>query len=962
MLLAASCATVKNYPLVQAGKPASCIVLPDNFSTTEKHAADELSLFLEKVTGAQVAVQNAPAKDLYNIYLGTTEAKNIPRSAAIDKAVSKLQDDGFVLAADKEGVRIISKKPLGVLYGAYEVLKKYAGMRWFAPGSDNEYCPKNATIVVPEQVTVSNPSFKVRTIGVVCIYNQKTIDTWDWLVRNGMFIHLSKYEFNNYRDELEKRGAMTSGGGHSFSSLLSDDLFDSHPEYFCLKNDKRIPQSGRLDLASGKRGRGGQANQPCTSNPKVVEIMIDGINQYLDPPPKGGIYLIGANDVTAWCQCENCVKLDPPEEKQKHFVSTRYYNLVNQIAGEVYKTHPGADLQAWAYQDYQFPPAGVVPDPRISIEACIHGRCYRHSMADLKCQANEKYRDMLNQWRKFQNPVSTLEYTDATTLLLYIPIEKTFAEDIKYYKKIGLAGCELFTVPPDGKFGQPWQAPRYRESMLSLWQTYYIAAQFFWNVEADYDQIHEDMGSKYYGRAWPVMREYRALLTKSFMETSGHILGHGGTPGYMAGKCLEKPGVEARLRQLLDEAEKLAGDDQSSLKRIKRDRQYFQSYWQDMRREFLRKLPQELNVNKRIGKIVIDGNFTEDDWQKTDFTTNFIVLDGETAADPQTFVKILCDDDNIYFAVEAMEPEPGKMKIKSTERDAALWADSSLEFFINAPMSEKYAHIILNPKGIFYDSMAVSGNSADVAFDSQAEISAVVLKDRWVAEVRIPTAVLGRKIKDGEVWKINVARNRCLIDGTHQVSSWCNGSFHSPEIFRSVAFGGAGLIQNGDFEDVEKISEMPSYQKTALAKWKCAGDSAPCKWSFHSDYAGEAAVMEDGAASGRRYLRLKSAVTNGLLIINQRLNINEADSLLVRAKVRGKGVVSTMTWLHDKKTGQFFGEPAFGEKKVDTGDWTNYEAIYNYDGQKYLTFALYVTSNDGLDLDDVTITRGKTLP
>ncbi len=793
LFMLAACAFADDCDLVKDGKATSCIVLPDNAGLAEKHAANELALFLEKVTGAKLAIRDTPSKDLCNIYLGTAEAKNMPRSAAVDTAVSRLKDDGFVLAADKDGVRVIGKKPVGVLYGAYEILKKYADMRWFAPGAEYEWFAKKQSVSVPEQITVSNPSLAIRRFWFAC--SVPGTNSWDWMVRNGVTIQAYKREYKTWRAELEKRGAVILDGGNCFYQLLGDDLFAEHPEYFPLIDGKREKTAG----ASGANCR-----QPCTSNPKVAEIMAESLDKYLETTPKGGSYLVGNNDGTIWCQCENCKKIDPPDEKQKKYMGTRYYTFINKVAGEVYKTHPDADLWAYAYQNFQYPPTGVVPDPRISVQAAIHGRCYRHSMADLRCKVNDRYRDILSQWGKLKNTVSTLEFINASCFPSgYLPLEHVLTEDVKYYKKIGLAGCTFFTNPPDGIHRVPWDAPRYRENWLTLWQPYYLMAQLLWNADADYAALYEDMGSKYYGKTWPAMKKYRELLTKAYEETPGH--GAGG-----AGKCLEQPDVEKTLLSLLDEAEKAAGDDQAAMKKIKRDREYFQSYWQRPHEEYKSKIPKELNVRKRGDKIAVDGKFDEDDWKKADFITNFSAMGGKTAADPQTFVKMLYDENNIYLAIEAMEPEPAKMRIKVVERDGPLWDDCSLECFIAVPgTSEKYEHIIVNPNGVVYDALSLEANDNDAKFDSGLEIKTAILADRWITEIRIPTAALGRRIRDGETWKINIARSRYLVDGKSQLSSWSNGVFHGPEAYRSVVFGDRALIKNGDFEDAVDSKKKP---------------------------------------------------------------------------------------------------------------------------------------------------------
>jgi hypothetical protein len=310
------------------------------------------------------------------------------------------------------------------LYGVYHVLKKCADVRWFAPGAEFEYCPSRPTVAVPEQTTIATPSFPLRHLGFICAnVTSRSIDSWDWLVRNGMTIYTSKHVYKMHREELDKRGARINEGGHCFAYLLSDKLFDEHPEYFPQVDGKRTKQRPDGTLLT--------TNQPCTSNPRVRQIMTDGVNRFLETPPEGGSYLIGNNDGTGWCQCDQCVRLDPPDEREKRFVGTRYYTLVNQMAREIYRAHPEADLWAWAYQNYRWPPSGAVPDRRLTISACVHGRCYRHPMADPQCPANAWFREMLAGWMKFGNRVTVREYDECLPgTPQYVPAERVYAQDI----------------------------------------------------------------------------------------------------------------------------------------------------------------------------------------------------------------------------------------------------------------------------------------------------------------------------------------------------------------------------------------------------------------------------------------------------------------------------------------------------------------------------------------------------
>jgi len=924
--------------LVQDGQAASCIVLPDNGGPVEAHAASELALFLEKVAGARVAIQNTPSADLCNIYLGTTGAANVPRTTAMDAAILRLQDEGFLLAVDQDGVRIVSNKPVGVLYGAYEVLKKHAGLRWFAPGPDFEYCPRKSTLAIPDQLTVSNPSFRFRYVGSVCANtNSKTIDTWDWMVRNGMVIRTSKHVYRTHQTEFEKRAAECYHGGHAFAYLLSDKLFDRNPEYFGLFDGERLPQ----DLGNGRGAR----RQPCTSNPKVAEIMAETLNNYLDSPPPGGSYLIGNNDATNWCQCGNCTRLDPPGEKDKRFVGTRYYTFVNRVVDIVSTAHPDADLWSWAYQNYQHPPTGVAPDKRLSIAVCVHHRCYRHAMTDDQCPANTKFREILAGWLTFGNPVVTREYDECFPgEPPYLPTENVYCQDIKYYHKIGLSGFIPIVPPPDGKFGSRFNTRGIKEAWQATWQMRYLAAQLAWDVEADTDALIEDMGSKYYGPAWPVMSRYRAELVKMYEGTPGDIVY--GTPDYLLGKCLEKPGVEAMLLQLLGEAERAVAGNSALLKRVHRDREYFAMCWQTLHQEFLAKRQRELNVGRRSGALLIDGALDEADWSNAEFTGSFVATDGKTAAAPQTFVKMLYDSDAIYLAVEAMEPDPGKMKISVSAHDGPVWTDSSLEVFIAAPgMRGRYAQLVVNPRGVIYDSMAATGNTANVQFESQSDVRTTVHSDRWIAELRIPAAAFGRTIQDGETWKINVARNRRLLDAPSQSSSWSNGVFHGPEAFRSVSFGRTALLKNGDFEDAVVPNK---YQKKTA--WKFVGDRVPAHWTFHEGHPGSEALIEGGAASGNRFLRINDGW------IHQKINqpAQYRDDLLIRTNTRGKGVLALCMYLYDRDTQKNIPGKTLREVTVDSPQWTPIEAVYKCENDKILRLAFWIKGV--IDLDDVTVT------
>jgi hypothetical protein len=262
------------FTLVRDGRPTSCIVVGQNAGVVEKHAASELSAYLGKISrGSPVPVASEPSSELYNIRLGTLSDQGLAaRVAARDAAA--LTDEGFVLSAAHDGLVILGKKPVGVLYGVYEVLQKYAGIRWLAPGEDGEYYTPKPTIAVPAQSTVHNPSLRWRKIYfTVCTVNSHLADTWDWMVRNKMQPAKDAIRRMPASAEfLDRRGA-GSFGLCSFSAALGGfcagrtgketndrlaQMLREHPERCPLVQGNRLP----LSLA--------ERCQPCTTNPDVV--------------------------------------------------------------------------------------------------------------------------------------------------------------------------------------------------------------------------------------------------------------------------------------------------------------------------------------------------------------------------------------------------------------------------------------------------------------------------------------------------------------------------------------------------------------------------------------------------------------------------------------------------------------------------------------------------------------------
>ncbi|MBO4303967.1 MAG: DUF4838 domain-containing protein, partial [Lentisphaeria bacterium] len=643
----------KDVFLLKDGKAVSVILVGEKASPAERHAADELSLFLGRLSGgdAPKVLEKGKSSSLY------------PVSFALVKEDNEIREDGFRIKVTEKGTVISAKEERGLLYGAYEILKRYGKFRFLLPGEDGIYFEKKESLALPVSDTVHNPSSRFRTFFFECCNTNSPIkDTFDWALRNNMYIEVTPYQYQERRLHplLKERAPEVRGTIHSFSGLLSMDetgrssmevvrrFAREKPEYFPLVEGKR-----RTNLLTTS---GGDRAQPCTSNADVVRIMGDNLaSLYKKYGTKHFSCTLGNNDGTLWCECDSCRALDGKGENYNS-PANRYWFFVNQLAQRVYKEVPDADVRGWAYQNFHSVPKTVVPDKRLAVQLVFNRRCNRHTLTDPNCPINKIFLKHFTDWSKFPNPKFTWEQFNHSGAN-YMPMENTFVEDLYTYKKLGVEGCMLVVQPPDGIYGKIYDKTNVRDVWRNMWQTLYLSAAVLWDLTTDKNALLEEINALYYGKAWEGgMKEFRTLLDQAARTTPG-CFGHG-LQG-PAGRCLDHPGVHEKLLGALEKAKKAAGSDARVLAHVKTDERLFRTTWEAKRKEYLAS-HRDFAAFPRTAPIEIDGVLKEEDWKKASVITNFQNRKGE-AVKQQTFARIVYEKDFLYIGADLMEPVPEKM-------------------------------------------------------------------------------------------------------------------------------------------------------------------------------------------------------------------------------------------------------------------------------------------------------------
>lgn len=875
----------EEYLLVENGTPKCNVLINPGSSPAIKYAAKEFSSILARVSGGKAPEIMEKDGPLYPVCFVVNN----------DAACA---DEGYILSIGKKGIRITAKKDLGILYGVYNLLKDVTGIRWVYPGADGEYFRKQPTVKVVSGTKTVNPSFSYRSLSFHAAATQSKItDTWDWMIRNGLRINAfyGVYTYHDLAGEYDKRGAeLLQQPG--FSCLLGrgawnknmyqniDKLWETHKEYFPVINGKRT----KLER---------QAYQPCTTNPDVIRLSTDAVLEVFIDPMKGrGHTRLYNNDGTGWCQCDRCRAIDTPRDRKTGYVSNRYWTFLNAIAKQVFKNRPGIKLDGLAYQNFQAPPE-IKIDPRLGVQLSFNRVCYRHNIDDPKCLLNPKFCEYYTGWAEKGIPVIGREELGPQGDH-FQPAEETYVHLLKYYKKMGFAGTEIAIAPPDGWF-RPVRKD-YRIQWRSMWQSMYFHALYLWNINADFNKNDEEVNSLYYGRGWAGgMRDFRKLLRKAASETPG-CFGHGFSAPL--GRCLDQPGVHEKLRQYLSAAEKAAAldPDPRALAHVKFDRMRFRDCWEKSREIYLKNY-RELRSYQKTAPIEVDGVLDEPDWKNADIVTCFKSFsDPSKIAKVQTYARIVYEPEYLYVGLEMMEPEPKHMLTSIQMRDGAVWNDNDIELFLSHPdMGNSYFHFIFNAAGIVFDQKVTPGEKTDKAFNSSLLAKTRILNDRWVLELKIPTAELGEKCFPGQSWKVNMMRARLLKNHTKEISTLSGGAPHDTGTFMSVAFSmkrgisasrnesDSRLWKNGSFNELGKIH---SFYKNLNIK----ENKVPSGWVLAGGKNSMFAMEPIASGSKNYYLSVSyGKIMNDLLARSKRYRVN--------FRFRGEGNALFYIFRYDRK-------------------------------------------------------------
>lgn len=275
--------------------------------------------------------------------------------------------------------------------------------------------------------------------------------------------------------------------------------------------------------------------------------------------------------------------------------------------------------------------------------------------------------------------------------------------------------------------------------------------------------------------------------------------------------------------------------------------------------------PRTYVAYKASKKIVIDGSAEEIDWKKAPESQDFIDIEGEEIPKYQTNMKMLWDEEYLYFYAKMEEPH---IWATLKQRDTVIFYNNDFEIFIDPDGdTHNYYEFEMNALNTVWDLFIVKPYREPApivdSWDIQGLKSKVYVQgtlndasdedDFWSVEVAIPWRVLKEANSHNDIpleefWRINFSRVNWDFDleyGTYSRAKEDSGAFkheynwvwspqgvinmHEPEHWGYVYFSGKSPGEKEGFtipEDEKLKWEMYRLYRAQKAYKEEKGDWA----------------------------------------------------------------------------------------------------------------------------------------
>ena len=557
MLLLAVCLTAKETD----------VVIASDAPRATEIAAEELTNCLSQVFGAPVPVVRAKTPGRKAIVLDGTKG-GLGRDAFRIVATSDgVTIEGFdSTAKDPESIiKLPGEQEYGpqferaTLFGAIEFLERFAGCRFYFPGSLGTILPRAGRIEIPEGAFTVRPDFSIRRYG----YSDGPVPEELLAEYGGDWKKVKKAEF--YRLRMETKYLPCCHGIHKMR--LVQRFGKDHPDWFQLRADGTRSLNWQQNKYSGA---------PCYSSAITNEIYKD-IRAYLTGEPVGTrfpkdivrrwplcyhdrVIDVMPHDGMTPCRCERCQAAYAREPNKAYYATDLIWGFTAALARRLREDGiSDFEITQMSYGPNNSCPSFDLP-PEVRVMVAKNGPYSTANRAQF-----ETDRRAIVEWSR---------RTKGQTWLWGYP---------------GKAGALNIKGPPSlcprawGAYYQelaPYIIGAFAESETDHWifhyLNYYVFAKVCWNNRVDVDALLDEHYRLMFGAAASDLKAiYESLEDKWVRGVAGRVveteLGplNAPPPEFVIWEQLYSPAEIVRLESVFDAAEKKLASGSAELRRVR---------------------------------------------------------------------------------------------------------------------------------------------------------------------------------------------------------------------------------------------------------------------------------------------------------------------------------------------------------------------------------------------------------
>ena len=247
-----------------------------------------------------IVSDNRAVADTLNVYFKKALGVELPIASDIKgnkkyihlKNNSDFLTDYMSLSFSEYSITVQGNNSKMLSYGVYEFLENFLGVRWYS--TDLTVVPEITSFNIPlDKEIIYKPSVTTRTVHSRLFYKDSSFADK---------LKVSNEAFPNY---------VPNARVHTFHRFIPyDKFYDNHPEYYALRNGKRL------------------ATQLCLTNEKVLEIVKDSVASFFKKHDLSTVISVSQDDNTQYCMCDSCSEI---HEREGSPAGSMIY-FVNQIA------------------------------------------------------------------------------------------------------------------------------------------------------------------------------------------------------------------------------------------------------------------------------------------------------------------------------------------------------------------------------------------------------------------------------------------------------------------------------------------------------------------------------------------------------------------------------------------------------------------------------------------------------